>query len=452
MHNTLRLAGCLALAMLLAAPALAQGSTDEALPTSLSSFRFNFINPGARATAMGGAFIAQGNDATGSETNPAGLIFIPKPTLHGEYRYFKYFADRAVDATADAVINQQFEDSVNSITFLSFVYPYKSWAFAFYRQELANFEANYYNAAFIIPGELPGAQIAWVTNRQASRLNFNLDNYGFSVAKRLHETFAVGFSVRAARLTLDGTDLSDMTQAPPLIEPQVDTNDGSTIGRFMVANDDSWAVSFVAGVQYKPNDYVSIGAVYRYGETHKIHTVFNENLHVFDNTSGNYIELQQDYPEFEIDVPDRLGFGISITPTDQWAFNFDYVRIRYTDLNDQFLAVLRQSASPDADAYFGWEDGDEYHAGAEYLIPIGRNNSVALRAGYYQAPDPSIHYLGGADAAHALLYGTTFPEMKVDHHATFGAGFVMFGHLQIDIAGDLARDKDSFAISAMYNF
>ncbi len=40
----------------------------------------------------------------------------------------------------------------------------------------------------------------------------------------------------------------------------------------------------------------------------------------------------------------------------------------------------------------------------------------------------------------------------MDHHATFGAGFVMFGHLQIDIAGDLARDKDSFAISAMYNF
>lgn len=452
MHNTLRLAGCLALAVLMAAPALAQGSSDEALPTSLSSFRFNFINPGARATAMGGAFIAQGNDATGSETNPAGLIFIPKPTIHGEYRYFKYFADRAVDATDDAVIGQQFEDSVNSPTFISFVYPYKSWAFAFYRQELANFEANYFNGAFLIPNDLPGPTNIWVMNRVSSNLNFNLDNYGFSVAKRLHETFAVGFSVRAARLALDGSDLADMTQPPPMVEPQVTTDDGSTIGRFMVANDDSWAVSFVAGVQYKPNDYVSIGAVYRYGETHKIRTVFNDNLQLFDWHTGQYVSLRQEYPEFEINVPDRFGVGVSITPTDQWVFNFDYVRIRYTDLNDQFLEVLRQSASPDADAYFGWEDGDEYHAGAEYLIPIGRNNSVALRAGYYQAPDPSIHYLGGADAAHAILYQTTFPEMKVDHHATFGAGFVMFGHLQIDIAGDLARDKDSFAISAMYNF
>jgi opacity protein-like surface antigen len=436
--------------MLLAASAQAQSSTDEALPTSLSSFRFNFINPGARATAMGGAFIAQGNDATGSETNPAGLIFIPKPTVHGEYRYFRYYADRAVDATDEAVIGQQFEDSVNSFTFLSFVYPYKSWAFAVYRQELANFEANYSNEAFLIPNDLPGPTNIWVLNRVSSHLNFNLDNYGFSVAKRLHETFAAGFSVRAARLALDGNDLSDMTQPPPQLDPQVSTNDGSTIGRFMIADDDSWAVSFVAGVQYKPNDYFSVGAVYRYGETHKIHTVFNDNLHLFDYNTGNYIELQQDYPEFEINVPDRFGVGVSITPTDRWAFNFDYVRIMYTDLNDQFLEVL--SGAGTSDQYFGWEDGDEYHVGAEYLIPMGRTNSVALRAGYYQSADPSIHYLGGADAAHDILFGTTFPEMGVDHHATFGAGFVLFGHLQIDVAGDLARDQDSFAISAMYNF
>ena len=96
---------------------------------------------------MGGAFIAQGNDATGSETNPAGLLFIPSPPSTASTGISDYTADRAVDATETEVITQQFVNSVNSPTFFSFVYPYKSWAFAFYRQELANFEASYANTA-----------------------------------------------------------------------------------------------------------------------------------------------------------------------------------------------------------------------------------------------------------------------------------------------------------------
>lgn len=451
MKTTSRILWCLALACVLGLPALAQASNDQATPTSISSFRFNFINPGARATAMGGAFIAQGNDATGSETNPAGLLFIPKPTLHGEYRYFRYSADRAVDATETEVITQKFTDSVNSPTFFSFVYPYKSWAFAVYYQELANFEANYANASFLLPNPPPD-QIVWVLNRQAVNLKFNLRNYGFSVAKRLHETFAVGFSVRAAQMDLKGNEVADLTQPPPMVELLVSSTDGGPIGSYMQADDSDWGVSFVAGAQYKPNDYISIGAVYRYGEKHELQTVFNGNLQVFNPSTGHYDQLAQTYDQFEINVPDRFGFGVSITPTDRWTFNVDYVRIMYTDLNDQFLEVLRNSASPDADQYFGWEDGNEYHVGGEYLIPIGTANSLALRAGYYAAPDPSIHYLGGAAAGPALLYQTTFPSVGYDHHATIGLGLVLYGHFQVDVAGDMARDKDNFAISAMYNF
>ncbi len=451
MTTTSRILWCLALACVLGMPALAQASNDQATPTSISSFRFNFINPGARATAMGGAFIAQGNDSTGSETNPAGLLFIPKPTLHGEYRYFRYSAERAVGATETEVISQRFEDSVNSPTFFSFVYPYKSWAFAVYRQELANFEATYANDSFLIP-DPPPDQIVWVLNRQAVNLKFNLVNYGFTIAKRLHETFAVGFSVRAAQMSLEGSELADLTQPPPMVELLVSTTDGGPVGNYMQADDSDWGVSFVAGAQYKPNDYISLGAVYRYGEKHELQTVFNGNLQVFNPSTGHYDQLAQTYDQFEINVPDRFGFGVSITPTDRWTFNVDYVRIMYTDLNDQFLEVLRNSASPDADQYFGWEDGNEYHLGGEYLIPIGTANSLALRAGYYAAPDPSIHYLGGAAAGPALLYQTTFPAVGYDHHATFGLGLVLYGHFQVDVAGDLARDRDNFAISAMYNF
>ena len=445
--------------LLLSPVIFAQSGADEFIPNSMSHFRFNFINPGARATAMGGAFIAQGNDATGSETNPAGLLFIPRPMVFAEYRFFRYTADRAYSATDTAVLNRKFTDDVNSLTFVSIVFPMKNWAFAIYRQELANFKAHYSSESFLVPNPPPNT-IVWTWNRQAIDLDFKLVNYGFTVARRLHETLAVGASVRIAHMSFGGNELVNFNDPPPLIDPLVSADSANNIGNYWHMGDSDNKVSFTAGLQFKPNDYLSIGAVYRYGAKHELKTTFMGNVRYFDPSTGDYVYLAQTYNNFKIDVPDRFGVGVSLTPTDRFTLNMDVVRITYTDLNDQFRAVLNQSYSEspftdpadDPARYFGWKDGTEFRIGGEYVFPFGRTDSLALRAGYYRAPDPSIHYLGGAPAASALLYNITFPPLKVDHHATFGLGMVIFRNLQIDLAGDLARDRDCFAVSVMYNF
>jgi hypothetical protein len=176
----------------------------------------------------------------------------------------------------------------------------------------------------------------------------------------------------------------------------------------------------------------------------------------FDNTIRTDLPpdqrvMRKEYENFEINVPDRLGFGVSVTPNDKLTFSVDVVELFMTDLNDQFLDVL----SPSVRQYFGWENGTEVRAGAEYLVPIGTANSISFRVGYYAAPDPTIHYLGGADTSPGTIgytFPILFPALGTVHHGTFGLGFVLFRNFQVDVAGDLSKDKDYFALSLMYNF
>jgi len=434
-------------------PILAQ-SDDLFTPASISNFRFNFLNPGGRATAMGNAFIAQGNDATGSEINPAGLLFIPKPMLFAEYRYFKNTSTHAYDADGNRVIYRDFEDTVHSPTFISYVHPTKNWAFAVYRQELANFQSEYSNQSFQIPDPPPGYNV-WVMNRQSVKLDFKLINWGATISRRLHETFGIGFSIRLAQMDFEARERVDFdSSAWP---PQVDlsfmrTDPAGSLGDYLILDDSDYQVSFVAGFQYKPTYFLSIGGVYRYGEKHKVRTVFFDNMSQFNFNTGQYDELRSVVDEFEIDVPDRIGFGVSLMPTDTFTFNLDVVYITYEDLNDQFRAVINPLGQSDNGRFFGWENGTEIRLGGEYTIPMGATDSFSLRAGYYRDADPSIHYMGGADPAPDLLYRISNPAVGDDDHVTFGVGMVIFRNLQIDVAYDWGEYRKYFAASVMYNF
>ncbi len=426
---------------------------DALFPSMISNFRFNFINPGGRATGMGGAFIAVANDATASETNPAGLIFIPRPMVFTEYRRIKYTFDRLYSADEEKIYNKHFTKWVNSPTFLSFVYPKNSWAIAIYRQELANFKIFLNNEDMILPNT---NHSAWLLNRKKIYLDFHLTNYGFSFAKKFHETFAVGFSVRAAHLdfnSIETVNLDPNREVPPGFVDTIyilRTTTPDFIGIMTDINDEDWKLSYVVGCQWRPIDKISIGVVYRYGAKHHIKTTFFENLEF--NYYGHFTSLRKDYDDFEIDVPDRLGFGFSLLPNDKWTVSLDIVRIYYSDLNQQFLEILSEGNRK----YYGWEDNNEYRFGIEYTIPIGLYDSLSLRVGYYASPDPSFHYLENATPTsnpNAYYVGSALcRELGYDHHATFGVGLVAFKNWQIDFAGDLATRKDLFVFSCMYNF
>ena len=72
-------------AFLGAGGALAQARRQRS-PTVIFSPTGNYQNPGARAFALGGAFVGLADDASASELNPAGLSQLRRPELGVEFR------------------------------------------------------------------------------------------------------------------------------------------------------------------------------------------------------------------------------------------------------------------------------------------------------------------------------------------------------------------------------
>src|SRR5262245_22487638 len=73
----------LLLVMTLGANRPASAQTDE---DHFQTFPFNFSNPGARSSAMGGAFIGVADDASAAVTNPAGLTSLTRKQVYLEYK------------------------------------------------------------------------------------------------------------------------------------------------------------------------------------------------------------------------------------------------------------------------------------------------------------------------------------------------------------------------------
>src|SRR5262245_12280104 len=71
-----------------------------------ASPQFTFAPPGARSLAMGAAFIGLADDATASESNPAGLTILTKPELSGHVRFSSF--------------NSTFPDTVDGLGFSDF--------------------------------------------------------------------------------------------------------------------------------------------------------------------------------------------------------------------------------------------------------------------------------------------------------------------------------------------
>ena len=128
----MRLLACgllLSLAMLGSSRPVGAGDAGLANSETFSGFQFNFNNPGARALGMGGAFVAVADDATAVVANPAGLTILQRPEISAEYKFTRFrnninaFTNTPDDGNTNTVHSRDFDDSVNTPSFFSFVYP-----------------------------------------------------------------------------------------------------------------------------------------------------------------------------------------------------------------------------------------------------------------------------------------------------------------------------------------
>ena len=204
------LAAFLLAAILVTASAAGQDGLDLPGPETIE---FSLSNPGARSMGFGGAFVARADDATAAFANPAGLVQLVEPELSIEGRQWSYNtpyteggrisgqpSGRGLDTVAGLRIAESSRD-LTGLSYLSFVYPWKRWSFAFYRHQVANFESLRETQGFFADGPGVDGTRRFFDNRLFTGLD--VVGYGIVGAYRVSEALSIGLGVSYFDATLD---------------------------------------------------------------------------------------------------------------------------------------------------------------------------------------------------------------------------------------------------------
>jgi long-chain fatty acid transport protein len=457
----------LALCALTALPALAQNTDIEAL----SGLQFNFGNPGARSLGMGGAFIGLADDASAAEANPAGLTILRKPELSIEGRNYLEQQIMTTTGTYPDLTRTAFTQYSERVepTFASIVYPLpKNFVIGvYYHEPLRNIGAaevvptlNRFTGAvetdvpnFYLPkaqyGDHPVSLdecigiiqkskdplgcVQYVTNPFLTAVDVQLRTYGVAAAWQIGK-FSVGVSgryhtFRESALTYR---ISATTYEPQSISAQAT----ATVKNGEINIGQKKDVTFGVGMKWAPSDKFSAGAVYKKGPSFTTPT-FIENA----NTGGEFQKLE----DTVFHIPDVYGAGISVRPIPTLTINLDGVRVKYSNLVDNFISTV--SALRSIPNGFKANDATEIHLGAEYFFPW--KVPFALRGGWWRDPAHSTYWNGPLNSAEAVGAALLYPKGERQTHKSIGGGLA-WPKFQIDAAYDTSEHYKVGSLSVVF--
>jgi long-subunit fatty acid transport protein len=421
-----------ALALWIATSCLAAAGLAQTNMENFAQFRFNFNNPGARATGIGGAFMSIADDATASEANPAGLTALLRPELSLEAKGIQFITHvgnfSSTGTAANFTLNEKdFKSVVVSPSFASVVYPVRRFTFALYRHELMNFQSDYFTEGSFVPGFTDGS--FFFPAKSTTRIH--VDNYGATVAYKFREWFSAGLS--------GGISLMSMQSSISRYFIAV-FNDGSLAN---IATIDDHASDFFlnVGVLVKPVENLSIGLTYKRRPSFKIQQKYRFTDFPSDSVNSTQINFN---------VPSSYGIGISYRPTDVLTIAVDIVRVNYSSLTKDFVVTFTPQDVVPAD--FAVDNGTEIHGGAEYVLFL-KTIGIVFRGGGYLEPDNRIRFVRDPGTAFdRKIMKALFQSGKSYAHGTFGVGCILSNNVQFDLAGDLSSVSNTAVGSLVIRF
>jgi long-chain fatty acid transport protein len=429
------------LALLTSTVALAQTNVE-----SNAGIQLDFVNPGARSLALGGAFVGLADDATAAFTNPAGLRFLSRKEVSAEGRSWSFSTPytsggrlsgtpslQGIDQIADLITSESRESSV-SPSFLSFVYPGSRWAVAAYRQQISNFK---YGAT----SDGPLVQLADNDARlfpYRAALDVAIARYGVSGSLKVGARASVGagvslydFSMTSMTVRVNVDPNRPGLYAPADLSPAAVRQTTTQTGR-------ERRVGINVGFTATPTSRVQLGGVYRQGARFQFVTT--------ELAGASSPSLPGTFT-----VPDVLAFGTALRLTQALTLTADYNRVRYSQITDNFTLFFPAAKGFSARAEdFTVDDANEFHAGVEYLF-LNMPKPVAIRAGTWNDPDHAIRYEPASLETADPFNLAVFRRGRNVVHGTGGVG-VVFGRIEINAAGDFSSQTKTASISTVVRF
>ncbi len=154
---------------------------------------------------------------------------------------------------------------------------------------------------------------------------------------------------------------------------------------------------FTAGLLYKFNDMLNLGASY---ESH--------------TWIGSHFKYKDSLPR--IDEPPVINVGLALKPTKNFEWTYDTRYINWTDVK-----LARDVPSRGG---FGWKDQWVFATGAEYTFKDKKyNDKLKLRLGYNYGRSP---------IQSSVVFGNAILPVVMEHHLTTGFSYYLLKDLSLD--------------------
>jgi hypothetical protein len=405
---------------------------------------------------MGGAFLGLADDASAAEANPAGLTILRKPEITIEGRNYQEKQVFTTSGTFPDLVRTGFSHYSQRIdaTFASVVYPTKHFTFgAYYHEPLRNegtgqvvptrndftgqIKTDVPNFFFHVDGngnpiggpistaqcqtlrqKDPFACVEYTILPFLSSVKIQEKTFGVAVAFKVG-TFSFGATARSQRFnetafTFRVTPTFDFSSISVQATSDIRNNND-------VAKDKS-DITFAGGFKWAPNDKFSLGGVYKQGAKFVAPT-FAAN----DATGFEFVKAA----DTTFHIPDVYGAGVSFRPIPVLTINADAVRVKYSNLVDNFVSINANVRK--IDKAYQAADALEIHLGGEYFFST--KIPFAVRAGAWRDPQHSLTYTGPLTNSDEVAAAVLFPKTKSLTHFSVGAGLA-WPRFQIDAAYD----------------
>lgn len=411
-------------------PDLTRANQDE-----LASFygRMNVVvGSGARAFGMGGAFLAQADDATAASWNPAGLSYLRRAefSLVGVHNDFSQRIPRintAVRPTRFITTRDQLQGSVTD--FAAFVYPLR------FKGQTGAVQVSY-QRSFSFEGE--------------RRSEATVGRSGF---------LPNGALLLDTEFTVEGKGGFDTISVSSGFEVRSNLRLGVTVNRWIngfsqaVKRPDreiqsSWDISgtnFNVGLLFTPIPKLTVGAVLKTQFTadidlkkRRIDVEVKEIDRITNERPPTVVTEYVDAGRARIRLPRVYGLGVSYRATNTLTFSADFTR---TDWSKATITNFFALATSETDRYGtlpfpaieevenGQADTNQVRAGGEWVLRLGESGHVLLplRAGIFRDGQPVVKRLRAGEGAPVFEYKPAF------NGVTAGIGITVGGVL-LDVA------------------
>lgn len=417
-------------------PASAQ--TDEEL---YQGFQFHFTVPGARAMAMGGAFIALANDNTAGYINPAGLVNIKKPQIDAEFKLNSIKTPRASGWNSFSTGElTEYSDDIAIPSFAGFSFPFGNITAAV---TVTN-TISYYEEIALETRILPG--VYGYLNPATGSLNLDGYTFGLSVGLRLNDYWSFGASTGVYLVSLSSTNSVRNTEGTGY-----SNTSGSIIQETVVDGSDT-ALFCNFGFLFTPSESFRLGTSFMYIPP----ISFSQDLYLGGNAETG---LHYNTVTINYDAPDRFGIGLMWKPFDRLTLTADGVLMMYSQLTDVMIAssdneLLGIERGENISDLFESKNKMELHAGLEYAL-ISGDNPLCIRAGFFTLENHAAIYKGN-DLAMQYRWNITDYSSQIEEETSFGfsggLGFSLSEALSLNAAYVITDFYQQGILTATWKF